>query len=173
MVFGMTLANYTIAHVIISLVGIASGLIVLFGLLSGKRLNGWTGLFLATTVITSVTGFGFPVEHFLPSHGVGIISLVALAIAVLALYAKNLAGGWRRTYVITAVLALYLNCFVAVVQSFEKIAPLRALAPTQSEPPFAIAQLAMLALFVGLGIAAARRFREPTSLKASAARAGF
>lgn len=122
---------------------------------------------------TSVTGFGFPVEHFLPSHGVGIISLMALAIAILALYGKHLSGGWRRTYVICAVLALYLNCFVAVVQSFAKIEPLRALAPTQSEPPFAIAQLAVLALFVGLGIAAARRFRDRTPLKASAARGGI
>ena len=173
MVFGMTLATYTLAHVIISLVGIGSGLVVLYGLLNGKRLAGWTGLFLATTVATSVTGFGFPVEHFLPSHGVGIISLVALAIAILALYGKDLAGGWRRTYVITAVLALYLNCFVAVVQSFEKIEPLRALAPTQSEPPFAIAQLALLGLFVALGITAAKRFRDRTGLKASAARGGY
>ena len=173
MVFGMTLATYTLVHVVISLVGIGSGLVVLFGLLSGKQLAGWTGLFLATTVATSVTGFGFPVEHFLPSHGVGIISLVALAIAILALYAFHLAGGWRRTYVICAVLALYLNVFVAVVQSFEKIEPLRALAPTQSEPPFAIAQLAVLALFVGLGILAAKRFRERAPLKTSAARGGL
>ena len=173
MVFGMTLATYTLVHVVISLIGIGSGLVVLYGLLKGKRLAGSTGLFLATTVATSVTGFGFPVEHFLPSHGVGIVSLLALAIAILALYAKHLAGDWRRTYVITAVLALYLNCFVAVVQSFEKIEPLRALAPTQSEPPFAIAQLAVLGLFVALGITAARRFRVRTGLKASAARGGM
>jgi hypothetical protein len=173
MVFGMTLATYTLVHVVISLAGIGSGLVVLLGLLAGKRLAGWTGLFLATTVATSVTGFGLPAEHFLPSHGVGILSLVALAIGILALYAKHLAGGWRRTYVITSVLALYLNCFVAVVQSFEKIAPLRALAPTQSEPPFAIAQLALLAVFVGLGILAAKRFRGQTGLKASAARGGL
>jgi hypothetical protein len=173
MVFGMTLATYTLLHVVISLVGIGSGLVVLFGLLSGKRLAGWTGLFLATTVATSVTGFGFPVEHFLPSHGVGIISLVTLALAILALYVFHLAGAWRRTYVISSVVALYLNVFVAVVQSFEKIAPLRVLAPTQSEPPFAIAQLAVLALFVGLGILAAKRFRSPVGLKASAARGGL
>jgi len=173
MVFGMTVGTYTLVHVIISLVGIGSGLVVLYGLLNGKGLAGWTGLFLAATVATSVTGFGFPVAQFLPSHGVGIISLVALAIAILALYAKHLAGGWRRTYVITAVLALYLNCFVAVVQSFEKIEPLRALAPTQSEPPFTIAQLAVLALFVSLGILAAKRFRERQGIKASAARGGI
>src|SRR5712671_2032879 len=105
MVFGMTLAPYTLVHVVISLVGIASGLAVLYGLLKGKHLAGWTVLFLATTVATSVTGFGFPVEHFLPSHAVGIISLVALAIAIFALYAKHLAGAWRRTYVISSVLA--------------------------------------------------------------------
>ena len=173
MVFGMTLATYTLVHVVISLAGIGSGLMVLYGLLKGRRLAGWTGLFLATTVATSVTGFGFPVEHFLPSHGVGIISLVALAIAILALYNFRLAGGWRKTYVICSVLALYLNCFVAVVQSFEKIAPLRELAPTQSEPPFAIAQLAVLGLFVALGITAAKRFRERSGLKASAARGGI
>ena len=173
MVFGMTLATYTLVHVVISLAGIASGLAVLSGLLKGKHLAGWTGLFLATTVATSVTGFGFPVEHFLPSHGVGIISLMALAIAIVALYAKHLVGGWRKTYVITAVLALYLNCFVAVVQSFEKIEPLRALAPTQSEPPFAIAQLAVLGLFVALGVTAVKRFRDRTGLKAAAARGGI
>jgi len=173
MVFGMTLATYTLVHMIISLAGIGSGLAVLYGLLNGRGPAGWTGLFLATTVATSLTGFGFPVERSLPSHGVGIISLVALAIAMFALYAKHLAGGWRRSYVITAVLALYLNCFVAVVQSFEKIEPLRALAPTQSEPPFAIAQLAVLGLFVALGITAAKRFRGQTGLKASAARGGI
>src|SRR5579863_4876672 len=115
MVFGMTLATYTLVHVVMSLVGIGSGLVVLFGLLSGKRLAGWTGLFLATTVATSVTGFGFPVAHFLPSHGVGILSLIALAIAITALYKFQLAGAWRRTYVICSAAALYFNCFVLVV----------------------------------------------------------
>jgi len=172
MVFGMTLATYTLVHVVISLVGIASGLVVLFGLLGGKRLAGWTGLFLATTAVTSLTGFGFPVEHFLPSHGVGILSLVVLAVAIVALYARHLAGPWRRIYVIGAVVALYLNVFVAVVQSFEKVPALRALARTQSEPPFAIAQLVVLVLFVVAGIAAARRFRNEPSPKVSAARSG-
>ena len=162
MVFGMSLATYTAAHVAISLVGIGSGLVVLFGLLKGKNFRGWAGLFLATTVATSVTGFGFPVEHFLPSHGVGILSLIALVGAIAALYRFRLAGGWRRTYVICAVVALYFNCFVLVVQSFEKVDALKALAPTQSEPPFAIAQLVVLALFVFAGIQAAKRFRaEP------------
>jgi len=162
MVFGMSLATYTAAHVAISLVGIGSGLVVLFGLLKGKNFRGWAGLFLATTVATSVTGFGFPAEHFLPSHGVGILSLIALVGAIAALYRFRLAGGWRRTYVICAVVALYFNCFVLVVQSFEKVDALKALAPTQSEPPFAIAQLVVLALFVFAGIQAAKRFRvEP------------
>ena len=162
MVFGMSLATYTAAHVAISLVGIGSGLVVLFGLLKGKNFRGWAGLFLATTVATSVTGFGFPAEHFLPSHGVGILSLIALVGAIAALYRFRLAGGWRRTYVICAMVALYLNCFVLVVQSFEKVDALKALAPTQAEPPFAIAQLVVLALFVFAGIQAAKRFRvEP------------
>jgi hypothetical protein len=160
MVFGMSLATYTLIHVVLSLVGIGSGLVVLFGLLAGKRLTGWTGLFLATTVATSVTGFGFPFDHFLPSHGVGILSLVVLAVAMLALYSFHLAGAWRRIYGICAVIALYLNVFVLVVQAFEKVPGLRALAPTQSEPPFAIAQLLVLALFVALGIAAAKKFRN-------------
>ena len=162
MVFGMSLATYTAVHVAISLVGIGSGLVVLFGLLNNKNFPGWAGLFLATTVATSVTGFGFPVAHFLPSHGVGILSLIALAVAIAALYKFHLAGGWRRTYVICAVVALYFNCFVLVVQSFEKVAALKALAPTQTEPPFAIAQVVVLGLFVFAGIQAARRFRaEP------------
>jgi len=159
MVFGMSLATYTAVHVAISLIGIGSGLVVLFGLLKGRRFNGWTGLFLATTVATSVTGFGFPVAHFLPSHGVGILSLIALVGAIAALYRFQLAGAWRRTYVICAVVALYFNCCVLVVQSFEKVDALKSLAPTQTEPPFAIAQLAVLALFVFAGIQAARRFR--------------
>src|ERR1700687_4851471 len=131
MIFGMTLATYTLVHVVLSLLGIGSGLAVLFGLLAGKRLGGWTGLFLATTVATSVTGFGFPFDHFLPSHGVGIVSLVVLALAILALYSFRLTGTWRWIYATCAVIALYLNVFVLVVQAFEKVPGLRALAPTQ------------------------------------------
>jgi len=159
MVFGMSLATYTAVHVAISLIGIGSGFVVLFGLLQGKSFRGWTALFLASTVATSVTGFGFPVEHFLPSHGVGILSLIALAVAIAALYKFHLASGWRRTFVICSVVALYFNCFVLVVQSFEKVPALKALAPTQTEPPFAIAQLVVLGLFVYAGIQAVRRFR--------------
>ncbi len=151
------LATYTIVHVVISLVGIASGLIVLVGLLNRKRLNAQTALFLATTVATSVTGYGFPFEHLLPSHIVGAISLVVLAVAIYARYSRHLAGAWRVTYVTCAVLALYLNVFVLVVQLFLKVPALHALAPTQSEPPFGVAQLVVLVLFIILGTLAVRR----------------
>ena len=156
----MILEIYTIIHVLISLVGIFSGFVVLFGLFGGKRMDGWTALFLITTVATSVTGFGFPVQHFMPSHGVGIVSLIVLAIAIFARYPRRLEGGWRKTYVITAVIALYLNVFVGVVQSFEKVPPLKALAPTQTEPPFKFTMLTVLVLFIAFGIAAASRFRQ-------------
>src|SRR5437868_12226033 len=129
MILGMTTSTFTIVHVLISLVGIASGLVVVFGLLTGKKLDGWTALFLATTVATSVTGFAFPFDHLLPSHKVGIISLVVLAVAILARYAFHLSGAWRRIYVITAVAALYFNVFVGVVQSFLKVPALHSLGP--------------------------------------------
>jgi hypothetical protein len=158
MIFGMTTETFTLVHVLISLVGIGSGLIVVFGLVGGKRLDRWTTVFLATTVATSVTGFGFPFEHLLPSHKVGIISLIVLAVTILARYAFHLSGGWRRIYVIGAVIALYLNVFVAVVQAFQKVPALKAMAPTQSEPPFLIAQIAVLLLFVVLAIVSAKRF---------------
>jgi hypothetical protein len=160
MIFGVTTATFTLVHVVISLVGIGSGLVVSYGLLSGKRLNGWTALFLATTVATSVTGFGFPFDHLLPSHKVGIISLVVLAIAILARYPLLLAGAWRRIYVVSAAIALYLNVFVLVVQAFEKVPALRAMAPKQNEPPFLAAQLVVLAIFVVLTILATKRFRN-------------
>jgi len=158
MILGMTTATYTLIHVVISLVGIASGFVVALGLLGGKRLDGWTALFLVTTVATSVTGFGFPFDHLLPAHKVGIISLVVLAVAILARYAFHLAGAWRRIYVITALIALYLNVFVLVVQSFEKVPALKTMAPTQSEPPFLVAQIVVLVLFVVLTIISAKKF---------------
>ena len=160
MMLGMSLSTFTLVHVVISLVGIGSGLVVLFGLLRGKRLDNWTALFLVTTVLTSVTGFGFPFDHLLPSHKVGIISLVVLAIAILARYALHLAGAWRWIYVVTAVIALYLNVFVLIVQAFEKAPALRALAPTQSEPPFLVTQLVVMALFIVLAIFAVKKFRN-------------
>jgi hypothetical protein len=156
----LTLRTFTIVHVVLSLVGIGSGLVVLVALLTRKRADRWTALFLATTVATSLTGFGFPVDHLLPSHVVGIISLVVLAVAITARYVRHLAGSWRRIYVITAMVALYLNVFVLVVQLFRKVPPLEAIAPTQSEPPFVVAQLVVLAVFVTLTAIATKRFRK-------------
>jgi hypothetical protein len=160
MILGMT--TFTFVHVVISLAGILSGLVVLFGLIAGKRLDGWTALFLITTVATSVTGFMFPFHKLLPSHVVGAISLVVLAIAILARYSRHLAGGWRRTYVISAVIALYLNVFVLIVQLFEKVSALNAMVPTQSELPFKITQVVVMTVFAVLGIFAAKGFREQT-----------
>jgi hypothetical protein len=169
MVFGMSLATFTLIHVIISLVGIGSGLIVLFGMLGGKRLDGMTALFLVTTVLTSVTGYVFPFEHLLPSHIVGAISLLVLLIAILARYSFHLAGKWRAIYVITAVMALYLNCFVLVVQGFLKVPALHAMAPKGNEPPFAIAQGIVLVLFIVAGILAVKKFSPQTMSAARAA----
>jgi len=157
MIFGMT--SFTFVHVVLSLVAILSGFVVMLGLLAGKRLDGWTVLFLATTVATSVTGFGFAFDHLLPSHVVGIVSLVALAVAIVARYLFDLAGAWRWIYVPGAAASLYPNVFVLIVQSFLKIPSLKMMAPTQSEPPFVVAQLVALALLVLLGIVAAVQFR--------------
>jgi hypothetical protein len=158
MVLGMTLSTFTLVHVLISLAGLGSGMIVVLGMIAGKRLDGWTAVFLVTTVLTSATGFFFPVEHLLPSHIVGIISLVVLAVAIVARYALHMAGAWRTIYVVSAVLALYLNSFVAVVQSFLKIPSVHALAPTQKEPPFLVAQLVVMAIYIVLGVFAAKEF---------------
>ena len=152
------LQPFTFVHVAIGLVGILSGFVVLYGLLAGRRFEGWTALFLLTTVATSVTGFGFPIFIILPSHIVGLISLVLLAAAIVARYAFRLAGFWRSVYVIGAGIALYLNVFVLIVQLFQKVPALKALAPTQSEPPFALTQGAALAVFAALIIAALIRF---------------
>jgi len=159
MILGMSISTFTLVHVALSLVGIFAGLVVLFGMFSSKSLDGWVALFLATTVLTSVTGFFFPFDKLLPSHIVGIISLVVLAVAILARYVYRLSGPWRWIYIVGAVLALYLNVFVGVVQAFQKLPPLSSLAPTQSEPPFLIAQFAVLAIFIVLGILAVRLFR--------------
>lgn len=161
MILGVSTATYTLMHVLISLVGIGSGLIVMFGFLTGRQLNGMTAIFFVTTVLTSVTGFGFPVERLLPSHIVGIISLLVLAVAIPARYIFHLAGAWRWIYVVTAAIALYLNVFVLVVQLFEKVPSLKALAPTQKEAPFVIAQLIVMVIFVALTVVAAKRFHIP------------
>lgn len=159
MIFGLSIQNFTNLHTAISLVAIASGLIVLAGMLRARRLPGWTALFLVTTVLTSVTGFMFPINGLTPAIIFGVISIVILAIALMALYVKHLSGAWRWIYVTTALAALYLNVFVLIVQSFQKVPALQKLAPTQSEPPFAIAQGVALIAFLVLGTLAARRFR--------------
>jgi len=160
MAWGMPLATFTFVHVALSLVGIGAGFVVLSGLLSGSERAGWTALFLVTTVATSVTGFGFPVDHLLPSHVVGVVSLVVLAVAILARYALRLRGAWRSTYVVSAALALYLNVFVGVIQAFLKVSALHAVAPRQTEPPFVATQIAVLALFIVLTVLATKRSRR-------------
>jgi hypothetical protein len=172
MIFGMTTSTYTFLHVLISLVGIGSGLIVIFGLITGKRLDRLTVVFLLTTVLTSVTGFGFPFDHFLPSHMVGIISLVVLAVAIPAHYVFHLANAWRWIYVVGASTALYLNVFVLVVQSFLHVPALKAMAPTQKEPPFLALQLSILLAFVGLTALAAKRFQIHSTRPASSSLRG-
>jgi hypothetical protein len=163
MIFGVSLSTYTIIHVIISLIAIAAGFIAVSGMLQNNRMARWTATFLVMTVLTSVTGFFFPFERVLPSHAVGAVSLVFLAVALYAVYVKHLAGAWRWIYVVSAIVALWFNVFVLIVQSFQKISSLKALAPTQSEPPFQIMQGAALVLFVVLAIMAVRKFRPTTA----------
>ena len=157
------LAIFTFVHVAISLAAIASGIVVMYGLIAGRRLDGWTASFLATTVATSVTGFGFPIRGFTPGLGLGGLSLVVLAVAIFARYARHLAGPWRRVYVIGAVVALYFNVFVLIAQAFQKVPALKAMAATQGGLPFALAQLLALAAFIALGVRATVRFREPAA----------
>jgi hypothetical protein len=152
------MAAFTLFHVVLSLIGIASGFVVIAGMFSSNRMDGVTAIFLTTTTLTSVTGFFFPVHHFMPSHAIGILSLIVLAIAIYARYGRHLTGAWRWIYVVTAIIAQYFNVFVGVVQAFEKIPPLHSLAPTQSEPPFAITQGVVLLLFLVVGIVSAKRF---------------
>ena len=144
----MILQIYTIIHTLISLVAILTGFVVLFGLLTGNRIDGWTKWFLISAVATTVTGFFFPFHGITPAIKLGIISSVVLVITIYARYAKHLAGAWRWIYVVGASVTLYFNVFVGIVQSFEKIPALKAMAPTQSEPPFKLTQLVVLALFV-------------------------
>lgn len=153
----------TWGHVLISLVGIAAGFPVVFGFLVRRSSPRVIAVFLATTTATSATGYLFPVTRFLPSHAVGIVSLLVLAVTIYACYRRQLEGGWRTVFVIGSITALYLNVFVAVVQSFMKIPALKALAPTQSEPPFKTTQLAVLVLFVALGLASVLRNRPSTT----------
>jgi hypothetical protein len=158
MILGISTSAFTAFHVILSLLGIVSGLIVLAGFMAGRLQFFWNLLFLVTTILTSVTAFAFPNAHITPGIVLGILSLIVLAIALLALYAFHLAGGWRRTYAITACIALYFNVFVLVAQLFKHVPFLTALDPTQSGPPFGIAQLLVLAIFIWLTISAAKKF---------------
>jgi hypothetical protein len=155
--------TFTLVHVVLSLIGILSGLVVLYGLLTANRMNGWTMLFLVTTVATSVTGFGFPFHGVTPAIIVGILSLIFLLAAIMARYVFHLGGSWRWIYVVNSVVALYFNVFVLVAQSFMKIPALHALAPTGSEPPFAIAQGIVLLLFIVAGTLAVKRFHLVTN----------
>src|SRR6202051_319175 len=161
MILGMSLSTFTAVHVIISLIAIVSGIIVMFGLLGSNRMPGLTATFLLFTILTSVTGFLFPFEKLLPSHMIGILSLVLLAIACIALYGMKLSGAWRWIYVLTAMISLYLNVFVLVIQSFLKIPALTALAPGNppSGPAFAVIQGIVLLFFVVVIIGAMRRYR--------------
>ena len=153
-------------HVSLSLVGIASGFVVLFGLLTGRAFGGWTALFLATTILTSLTGFPLPPFGFDPPRAIGTLSLILLALAVIALYAFHLSGVWRLIYVGTAIAALYLNVFVGVFQAFLKIPSLHDLAPTQSEPPFLVTQAVVLLVFIALGIVALIKFHPAPPARA-------
>jgi hypothetical protein len=158
MILGLSFATFTLVHLTICLVGIATGIVVLLAMLRGHMHAGWTAIFLATTGLTTLTGFLFPITAFTPALGTGVLSTILLAIALLALYVFHLAGAWRPIYVVTAVAALYLNVFVAVVQAFQKLGPLQELAPTQSESPFLAAQGLVLALFVIAGFIALKTF---------------
>ncbi|MGO4211072.1 hypothetical protein AB4Y89_06195 [Terriglobus sp. 2YAB30_2] len=160
--------TFTLFHVVLSLVGIGAGFVVIFGLIAAKQLNRWTVVFLSTTVATSLTGFLFPFHKLLPSHVIGVVSLVVLAIAILARYVRRLVGAWRWIYAVNAVIATYLNVFVLIAQLFQKVPALKATAPTQSEPPFLVTQLVVMALFVVLGIFAAKRFHTERAREAVA-----
>jgi hypothetical protein len=159
MILGMSVGAFTLVHVIITLVAIGSGLIVVGGMFASHRLPVTTTLFLFATGLTSLTGFLFPIHGFTPALGVGIVACVILAVALFALYKERLVGPWRWIYAITAAVSLYLNVFVLVVQSFVKVSALNALAPTQTEPPFAVTQAAVLAIFVLITLIAVIKFK--------------
>lgn len=163
MMLGLSFGAFTTLHVVLSLAGIAAGAATLLPLLAGRWMGGWTAAFLATTALTVITGFLFPLSQVLPSHILGAITGVTLATAAYALYGQGMRGGWRAVFVVTGFASLYFNVFVGVVQAFQKIGALNALAPTQSEAPFAVAQLAVLALFLAAGTLALRRFRPVTA----------
>jgi len=157
----------TVLHVVVSLIGIATGAVVVYGMLSARDFARWVSAFLLTTILTSATGFLFPFVKLLPSHIVGAISLVLLAAAITARYKHALAYKWRLIYVVCSVSAFYLNVFVGIVQAFLKIPSLKALAPTQADPPFLVVQLVVLISFLVLGVVAGRTFRPTMVLPAA------
>jgi hypothetical protein len=159
MILGLSVETFTLLHVLISLVGIVSGLIVVRGMLKNQRWAFWTAIFLLFTVLTSLTGFPIPPFGIDPPRIIGFLSLVLLAIAILGYYGFHRQGAWRWIYVVTSVAALYLNVFVFIIQSFQKIPVLQPLAPTQSEPPFVVVQVLVLILFIGLGFLSVRRLQ--------------
>jgi hypothetical protein len=167
----LDITTLTLVHTIISIVAIAAGLVVVGGLIAGVRIDGWTGIFLVTTALTSITGFFFPFTRLIASHWVGIISLIVLPFVIIARYWSHLRGAWRGTYVVGTVLVLYLNFFVLMVQLFRRIPALLVAAPKQTEPPFVLSQLLVLALFAWLGVAAFRRFRPEVVVSAKQATA--
>jgi hypothetical protein len=164
MILGLSTPAFTLVHLVLGLIGVVTGLIVLYGMLAAKELAGWTDIFLATTVLTSVTGFMLPADRLLPSHIIGLLSLAVLALAIAAYYFYRLQGSWRWIYVISALIALYLNVFVTIFQAFLKLPFLQRLAPTQSEPPFLAAQLIVLAAFIWLGYLALGKFHPPRAV---------
>jgi hypothetical protein len=165
------ITTITLGHTVISIVAIAAGLVVVGGLIAGVRIDGWTGIFLVTTVLTNVTGFFFPFTHLLASHWIGIISLIILPVVIAARYWKHLVGPWCGIYVVGSVVVLYLNFFILIVQLFRRTPALLVAAPKQTEPPFVLTQLLVLALFVWLGFAAFRRFRPQAVVTAKQATA--
>lgn len=170
MILGMSLSTFTLVHVLLSLVGIGAGLVAMVGLLIRKRMDGWTALFLITTVLTSITGFFFPFHKITPGIIIGVLSIIALAIAIYSRYVRRLSGPWRWTYVVNAQIALYFNVFILIVQAFEKTPALKALAPTQTEPPFVIAESIALLFFMVVSTLAVIKFRvEPPRLSVAGA----
>lgn len=159
MILGMSVETFTLLHVVLSLIGIATGIAVVLAMAGGRHVPGLTAVFLLTTILTSATGFLFPTGGVTPAQIFGYISLALLALAVLGLYVFRARGAWRWIFVATAVAALFLNVFVAIVQAFQKLAVLQPLAPTQSEPPFLIAEGLALVLLLVLGLRAAGRFQ--------------
>jgi hypothetical protein len=166
MTLGLSLSAFTTLHVVISLIAIAAGFVVAAQMIGGRKSETWTALFLVMTILTSVTGFMIPASTFTPAHAFGVISLVLLALAVVGWYRRRLAGSWRWIYVVTATASLYLNVFVAIVQAFQKLPPLNALAPTGAEAPFLIAELIVLIAFIWIGFKATRRFHPPSLMPA-------